>query len=102
MFNKQLTVVLPLVDFSQTHLSWSLAHSICKLTSLVFMETKVNIWNKIMDTTMSKAGRANITVNRPRALRAKERGNVHIYISQHSSLSLSLFTHTHSCRRSGG
>jgi hypothetical protein len=32
LFNRQLTVVLPLVDFSQTHLSWSLAHSVCKLT----------------------------------------------------------------------
>lgn len=32
MLNRQLAVVLPLVDFSQTHLSWSLAHSVCKLT----------------------------------------------------------------------
>lgn len=32
LFNRQLTVVLPLVDFSQTHLSWSLASSVCKLT----------------------------------------------------------------------
>jgi len=75
LFNKQLAVVLPLVDFSQAHLSWSLAYSICKLTALIFLETKQKLWNKIMNNTMSGAGKPNITINRPRASRAKHRGD---------------------------
>jgi hypothetical protein len=75
LFNRQLAVVLPLVDFSQTHLSWSLAHSICKLTGLIFPSTKVSLWNKILNSTMSRANKPSVTINRPRALRAKEKGD---------------------------
>eukprot|EP01087_Luapelamoeba_hula_P010094 TRINITY_DN2658_c0_g1_i4.p1 TRINITY_DN2658_c0_g1~~TRINITY_DN2658_c0_g1_i4.p1 ORF type:complete len:3811 (+),score=698.07 TRINITY_DN2658_c0_g1_i4:295-11727(+) len=75
LLNRQLAVVIPLVDFSQAHLSWTLAHSISKLTPLVFLETKLNLWNKIMDSTMARTSRVSISINRPRALRAKERGD---------------------------
>lgn len=76
LFNRQLEVMLPLVDLSQTHLPWSLAHSICRLTPLVFTETKLGLWNSVLNSTMSASlNRPSITINRPRAMRAHERGD---------------------------
>lgn len=34
----------------------------------------MNLWNKILNSTMSRAHKPSITINRPRALRAKEKG----------------------------
>lgn len=41
---------------------------------LIFPSTKVNLWNKILNSTMSRANKPSVTINRPRALRAKEKG----------------------------
>lgn len=71
-FNVKLMTVLPLIDFSQSHLSWSLAHSLMQLKGITFMSTKLQLWTKILANTNAHRGAAHVTIDRPRALKAKE------------------------------
>jgi hypothetical protein len=72
LLNLRLSSIFPLVDFSQCHLSWSLAHAIANLKGIIFLQTKLHIWNKILSNTVSNKGRPSVTISRPRALKAKE------------------------------
>eukprot|EP01119_Soliformovum_irregulare_P023983 TRINITY_DN8500_c0_g1_i1.p1 TRINITY_DN8500_c0_g1~~TRINITY_DN8500_c0_g1_i1.p1 ORF type:complete len:1141 (-),score=425.00 TRINITY_DN8500_c0_g1_i1:16-3438(-) len=75
---KYLCHVLSLIDFSQAQLPWSLAHQITKLKDIIFMRTKAGLWNRILAQTNTGSGRGGtrIQINRPRALRAKEKGDL--------------------------
>jgi hypothetical protein len=39
------------------------------------MSTKTELWNRILSATNTTAHRPSITINRPRALKAKEKGD---------------------------
>ncbi len=71
--NLKLVLVLPLVDFSQAASVWSLAHRLASLSALVFWEVKSKAWNSILQQTNTGYG-TSITVNRPRALKARAKG----------------------------
>lgn len=72
LLNIQLENVLPLLDFSQSHIKWSLVRSLCKLKGLIFMKTKFSLWNKILQITTSGASAPSVNINRPRAAKAAE------------------------------
>ena len=61
-------------DFTQSLNPWSLAHRLSNISWLILMEVKSRAWKGILASTA--AGQTvNITINRPRALKARERGN---------------------------
>ena len=72
MLNYKMQRVFPLVDFNQVGLEWSLAARLCRLRSLIFSDLKQSPWRKVLQSTCTN-GRTSVTVNRPRAMRAKER-----------------------------
>ena len=72
MLNYKMKRVFPLVDFSQVGLEWSLAARLCRLRSLIFTDLKRDPWRKVLRETCSN-GRTSVLVNRPRAMKAKER-----------------------------
>jgi hypothetical protein len=53
---------------------WSLAHRLSNISWLILMEVKLKAWKSILTSTASGQS-VNITINRPRALKARERGN---------------------------
>lgn len=71
-FNFKLLTVFPLIDFSQSHLPWSLAHTLIKLKDIIFLQTKQQLWGNIITTTNSNRGAQSVQIDRPRALKAKE------------------------------
>ena len=72
LLNIQLANVLPLLDFSQSHIKWSLVRNLCKLKGIIFMKTKLSMWNKILQITTSGGGAPAVNINRPRAAKAAE------------------------------
>ncbi len=81
LFNVKLVNVLPLIDFSQGHLQWSLAHQLTKLKGIIFLQTKLPLFNKIvLNTTSTVRGQPHTRLNRPKALKAKESKFVSISI----------------------
>lgn len=73
LFNIKLREVLPLIDFSQAHLPWSLAQTLMKLKGLFFPSSKLPLWNGILQRTSGTRHRPHVTIDRPRALKAAER-----------------------------
>lgn len=53
---------------------WSLAHRLSSISWLILLEVKSKAWKSILTSTASGQP-VNLTVNRPRALKARERGN---------------------------
>lgn len=53
---------------------WSLAHRLSNISWLILMEVKSKAWKSILTSTAT-GSYVNITINRPRALKARERGN---------------------------
>ena len=74
--NAKLSSVLPLVDFSQAGSSWSLAHRLSSMSWLILREVKTRAWASILRQTGNQGTTTWITVNRPRALRAREKGDL--------------------------
>ena len=74
--NLKLAAVLPLVDFSQAGSSWSLAHRLSSMSWLILREVKTRAWASILRQTGNAGTTTCITVNRPRALRAREKGDL--------------------------
>eukprot|EP01083_Nonionella_stella_P059475 155578_1 len=74
MLNEKVAKVLPLIDFSQAGVSWSLASRMSSLRSLIFFDAKLRAWQHILQDTMTN-GRSSVLINRPRALKARERGD---------------------------
>lgn len=75
LFNAKVTNAMPFIDFSHSHLPWSLAHSLMKLKGLLFLPTKLDLWNIVIASTNGKASRLSVSIDRPRAMKAKERGD---------------------------
>lgn len=75
LFNQRLSQILPLVDFTQTTNNWSLAHRLSCLSAVILREVKHSVWQYIMQTTSSGGGHVTVTVNRPRAMKAREKGD---------------------------
>ena len=74
--NSKLSSVLPLVDFSQAGSSWSLAHRLSAMSWLILREVKTRAWASILRQTGNAGTTTCISVNRPRALRAREKGDL--------------------------
>ena len=74
--NAKLSSVLPLVDFSQAGSSWSLAHRLSSMSWLILREVKTRAWASILRQTGNQGTTTWITANRPRALRAREKGDL--------------------------
>ena len=74
--NAKLSAVLPLVDFSQAGSSWSLANRLSSMSWLILREVKTRAWASILRHTGNQGTTTWITVNRPRALRAREKGDL--------------------------
>ena len=74
--NAKLSSVLPLVDFSQAGSSWSLAHRLSAMSWLILREVKTRAWASILRQTGNAGTTTCISVNRPRALRAREKGDL--------------------------
>jgi hypothetical protein len=73
LLNGKLIDVLPFVDFSQAMNPWSLAHRLSNISWLILHEVKSRAWRSILQST-AQGHTVNITVNRPRALKARESG----------------------------
>lgn len=67
---------LPLFPSSVTQSlnPWSLAHRLSAISWLILLEVKNQAWKSILTSTASGQS-VNVTLNRPRALKARERGN---------------------------
>eukprot|EP00455_Lapot_gusevi_P055091 TRINITY_DN8933_c0_g1_i1.p1 TRINITY_DN8933_c0_g1~~TRINITY_DN8933_c0_g1_i1.p1 ORF type:complete len:1260 (+),score=500.66 TRINITY_DN8933_c0_g1_i1:503-3781(+) len=74
MVNQKVVRVLPLIDFSQAATSWSLARRLSSLSHLIFFDIKTRPWNAILQATAS-GQRCQVLINRPRAAKAKEKGD---------------------------
>jgi len=74
ILNVRIMSVLPMVDFSQALSSWSLAHRLSMLSHLIFLEIKNIAWTHILQQTSTGRGHY-VNINRPRALKAQERGD---------------------------
>jgi hypothetical protein len=72
--NLKLSLVLPLVDFSQAAEKWSLANRLSSLSSVILLEVKMKAWSSVLRQT-NTGGASYCTVNRPRAMKAAARGN---------------------------
>ena len=55
-------------------LSWSLASRLCSLRNLIFTDLKLTPWRKLLGSTANNH-RTGVVINRPKALKAKERGD---------------------------
>jgi len=74
LINSKMSGILNLVDFSQSHSDWSLAYRIAHLSWLIFKETKLKVWQHTL--RQSNTGTcSHVSLNRPRALRAMEKGD---------------------------
>jgi len=73
LINHKLSAVLPLVDFTQAQESWSLAYRLASISHLILHEVKAKAWQNVLRQTNTGGGK-NIVVNRPRALKAKAKG----------------------------
>jgi hypothetical protein len=73
LLNRKLESVLPFIDFSKASNAWSLASRLASLSSIVFLEIKSRVWRAILAQT-NAGGRQYVTVNRPRAFGAKQKG----------------------------
>jgi len=74
LLNMKLVDVLPFCDFTQALNEWSLAHRLSNISWLILLEVKNKAWKAILQST-AVGHTVNVNINRPRALRAKERGN---------------------------
>jgi hypothetical protein len=74
LLNARLVEVMPFVDWKQSLNPWSLAHRLASISWLILLEVKNRAWKGILAST-AQGHAANITINRPRALKARERGN---------------------------
>jgi hypothetical protein len=74
MLNAKIAAVLPVIDFNQAAVQWSLANRISNMRSLIFYEVKQKPWNHILRITES-GSRQHVQINRPKALRAREKGD---------------------------
>lgn len=74
-FNVRLANVFPLVDFSQSHISWSLATTLFRVRGMIFTRTKSELWNNILLTTMSRSGVPNVRLNRIQYIKARDQGD---------------------------
>jgi hypothetical protein len=74
LLNAKLIDILAFVDFTQSRNEWSLAYRLSNISWLILMEVKAKAWRTILHST-AVGQTVNITVNRPRALKARERGN---------------------------
>ena len=74
LLNAKLIDVLPFVDFAQCANPWSLAHRLSNISWLILSEVKSGAWRSVLTSTAT-GHMVNITLNRPRALKARERGN---------------------------
>ena len=74
--NQRVHAVLkvPIIDFSQAADAWSLASRLSSLRDLVFTEVKLRPWERVLRETET-GGLQHIVINRPRALKAKTKGD---------------------------
>ncbi|ETO22614.1 hypothetical protein RFI_14580 [Reticulomyxa filosa] len=72
ILNHKMKSIFPLVDFTQVGLNWSLAARLCSVRSLIFSDLKRLPWQNVLQQT-SSGQRTGLVLNRPRALRARER-----------------------------
>ncbi|ETO28039.1 HECT type ubiquitin ligase, partial [Reticulomyxa filosa] len=74
MLNHKIRLVLPLIDFAQVGLNWSLASRLCALRSLIFHDLKRQPWKTVLySTSSSSLSSPKVTVNRLKALQAREK-----------------------------
>jgi len=73
LLNGKLIDVLPFVDFAQARNPWSLAHRLSSISWLILLEVKNRAWRSVLQAT-AHGHTVNITINRPRALKARESG----------------------------
>ena len=71
-FNKNLCQVLPLVDFQSAGAEWSIVCTISKIREMVFFEVKMREWDKLVTSTSTNGLSTSITIDRPKAERARE------------------------------
>jgi E3 ubiquitin-protein ligase HERC2 len=70
--NRLLAEAVRLVDFTRANVRYSLANRLSALRSIVFLEVKLLVWSRILALTGLGRGTA-VEINRPRALKARER-----------------------------
>eukprot|EP00899_Mesostigma_viride_P003091 jgi/Mesvir1/12783/Mv22836-RA.1 len=68
LLNAQLVDVLPFVDMSLVEEPWSLAHALARLRGVIFLETKMVIWERMLSAITSGGERPQVSLNRVRAL----------------------------------
>eukprot|EP00743_Colponemidia_sp_Colp-15_P004697 GILK01005060.1.p1 GENE.GILK01005060.1~~GILK01005060.1.p1 ORF type:complete len:518 (-),score=109.58 GILK01005060.1:144-1697(-) len=73
--NLKIAAVLSMVDFAHVERKWSLAHRLSCLRSVIFLELKNRLWDQVINASAGADGRTRITINRPRAARAREKGD---------------------------
>jgi hypothetical protein len=93
LINNKLCASLNLVDFSQVLNSWSLAARLAKLSNIIFKQVKQKLFQSVLRLTTSGGGNS-VSINRPKALRAKEKGD----LSGLKSVFGQLFTQLHFTR----
>ncbi|PRP87156.1 putative HECT E3 ubiquitin ligase [Planoprotostelium fungivorum] len=75
LFNLKLRSVLSIIDFGQSEFRWSISHSLGRLRTYIMRETKMALWNEIISSTNTSRHRPSVNINRPRALKAREKGD---------------------------
>jgi HECT-domain (ubiquitin-transferase)/Concanavalin A-like lectin/glucanases superfamily len=75
-FNLHLEHVFGLIDFSQSHIAWSLASALFAVKGFVFTRTKMAMWNVILQNTRSRGhGAVNVRINRIQSMKSRGRGD---------------------------
>jgi len=72
ILNSKIYRILPLTDFSQASMPWSFANRLCSLRSMIFFDLKLQPWLDILRETAT-GDRCTISINRPKAMKAKEK-----------------------------
>lgn len=73
LFNQQLVGVLPMIDFAQAALPWSMAHRLAKLSHLVLYDVKSEVWNRLLSQTAAAVHPVSVSVNRLQAAKSADR-----------------------------
>jgi hypothetical protein len=74
LINLKVLEIMRLVDFSKTQHPWSLAHHISSMQSVILYEIKISQLENALAATES-GNRQRVDISRPKALRAKEKGD---------------------------
>ena len=75
VLNLRIASVLPCIDFGQASAEWSLSHRLSEISALILREVKNIVWHRILQQTCTQQS-TNVVVNRSRAQRAKEKGEL--------------------------